>query len=183
VRLVTATNRDLEAAIERREFRDDLYYRVNVVHLRLPPLRARGADVLLLAHGFLVETARRFDKPVIGFAPAAAEKLASYDWPGNLRELANAIERAVALTRFDTVTVEDLPERIRSYTPTAVVLAGQDPTELVSLEEVERRYILHVLRAAGASRTVASQVLGLDRKTLYRKTLYRKLKSYGVVVE
>ena len=175
VRVITATNRDLERAIEAGGFREDLYYRINVVHLPLPPLRARGGDVLLLAQRFLVDTARRFDKPVSGFAPAAAEKLAAYDWPGNVRELANAIERAVALARFDTITVEDLPERIRAYTPTALVVSGVDPAELISLEELERRYILHVLRAAGGSRTVASGILGLDRKTLYRR-----LKAYGV---
>jgi two-component system response regulator HydG len=172
---VTATNRDLERAIENHTFREDLYYRINVVHLRLPPLRARGGDVLLLAQRFLVETARRFDKAVVGFTPAAAEKLAAYEWPGNVRELANAVERAVALTRFDTITVEDLPERVRAYTPAAVVIAGSDPTELVSLEELERRYILHTLHAVGGSRTLASTVLGLDRKTLYRR-----LKAYGL---
>ncbi|MCE9572411.1 MAG: sigma-54 dependent transcriptional regulator [Deltaproteobacteria bacterium] len=175
VHLVSATNRDLEAAIEARTFRDDLYYRINVVRIALPPLRARGGDVLLLAQRFLADTARRFGKPVVGFAPAAAEKLASYEWPGNVRELANAVERAVALARFDTITVDDLPDRIRAYTPSALVVAGGDPTELVSLEEVERRYILHVLRAAGGSRTTASQILGLNRKTLYRR-----LKAYGV---
>jgi two-component system response regulator HydG len=131
--------------------------------------------VLLLARRFLAETARRFDKPVGGFTPAAAERLASYDWPGNVRELANAIERAVALARFAEITVEDLPERVRAYTPAAITVAGADPASLTSLEEVERRYILHVLRAVGGNRSQASAVLGLDRKTLYRR-----LKAYGV---
>ena len=175
VRLIAATNRDLPRAIEAGGFREDLYYRLDVVHLRLPPLRARGGDVLLLAHRFLTEVARRFDKPVTGLAPAAAEKLASYDWPGNVRELGNAIERAVALARFDQVTVDDLPERVRAYTPRAMVVAGTDPGDLVPLEELERRYILHVLAAAGGNRTVASSILRLDRKTLYRR-----LKAYGV---
>ncbi|MBK9036289.1 MAG: sigma-54-dependent Fis family transcriptional regulator [Myxococcales bacterium] len=175
VRVVAATNRDLEAAVEARAFRDDLYYRIDVVHLPLPPLRARGGDVLVLAQRFLADTARRFGKPVTALAPAAAERLAAYGWPGNVRELANAIERAVALARFDQLTVDDLPERIRAATPSALVVAGADPSELVSLEEVERRYVLHVLQAAGGSRTVASRILGLDRKTLYRK-----LKGYGV---
>jgi two-component system, NtrC family, response regulator AtoC len=178
VRLVSATNRDLDAAIDEHRFRDDLYYRINVIQLRLPPLRARGADVLLLAHGFLRDTAQRVGKSMTGFAPAAAERLVSYGWPGNVRELANAIERAVALARFDVVTVDDLPDRIRTYSPSSVILAGSDPTELTSLEAVQRRYILHVLQAVGGNRTVASQTLGLDRKTLYRK-----LKSYGVADE
>ena len=175
VRLITATNRDLERAVEEHAFREDLFYRINVVPLRVPPLRARGGDVLLLAQHFLAEVARRFDKPVTGFTPAAAERLAAYDWPGNVRELGNAIERAVALARFDNVTVEDLPERIRAYTPAAMTVAGTDPASLTSLEDVERRYILHVLHTVGGNRGQASAILGLDRKTLYRR-----LKAYGV---
>ena len=175
VRLITATNRDLERAVEDHAFREDLFYRINVVPLRVPPLRARGGDVLLLAQHFLTEIARRFDKPVTGFTPAAAERLAAYDWPGNVRELGNAIERAVALARFASVTVEDLPERIRAYTPAAMTVAGTDPASLTSLEDVERRYILHVLHAVGGNRGQASAILGLDRKTLYRR-----LKAYGV---
>jgi two-component system, NtrC family, response regulator AtoC len=173
-RLLAATNRDLESAVEERRFRDDLYYRINVVNLALPPLRARGGDVLLLAQHFLDHFTRMFDKPVTGIAPAAADKLQAYSWPGNVRELANCIERAVALTRFAELVVEDLPEKIRAYARSHVVVAGSDPTELVPLEAVERRYILHVLDAVGRNRTLAAQTLGLDRKTLYRK-----LKSYG----
>ena len=173
-RLLAATNRDLETAVEERRFRDDLYYRINVVNLALPPLRARGGDVLLLAQHFLEHFTRMFDKPVTAIAPAAADKLLSYTWPGNVRELANCIERAVALTRFTELVVEDLPEKIRAYSRSHVVVAGSDPTELVPLEEVERRYILHALEAVGGNRTLAAQTLGLDRKTLYRK-----LKAYG----
>ncbi|MEZ4359210.1 MAG: sigma-54 dependent transcriptional regulator [Kofleriaceae bacterium] len=175
VRLISATNRDLEARIEERAFRDDLYYRINVVHVPLPPLRARGGDVLRLAHRFMVETARRFGKDVTGISATAAAKLTAYAWPGNVRELGNAIERAVAMARFSELTVEDLPDRVRSYTASSLDVGGEDPTELLPLEAVERRYILHVLKAVGNNRTLASQVLGLDRKTLYRK-----LKGYGV---
>jgi two-component system, NtrC family, response regulator AtoC len=175
VRLVSATNRDLEARIEERAFRDDLFYRINVVHVQLPPLRARGGDVLQLAQRFVTETAARFGKAVQGISTPAAEKLSTYAWPGNVRELANAVERAVAMTHFADITVEDLPEKIRNYTSTTMVVAGDDPTELLPMEDVERRYILHVLKVVGNNRTLASQVLGLDRKTLYRK-----LKSYGV---
>jgi DNA-binding NtrC family response regulator len=173
-RILAATNRDLEAAVEEHRFREDLYYRINVVRLPLPPLRARGGDILLLAQHFLDHFRRMFDKPVDGLAPGAAEKLMTYSWPGNVRELANCIEQAVALTRFAEITVEDLPDKIRAYASNHVVVAASDPTELVPLETVERRYILHVLEAVGGSRTLAAQALGLDRKTLYRK-----LKLYG----
>ena len=174
-RIVAATNRDLERAVEEQRFREDLYYRINVVHLPLPPLRARGGDILLLAQHFVDHFSRIFEKPVTGLAAAAADKLLSYSWPGNVRELANCIEQAVALTRFTELLVEDLPDKVRAYSRSHVVVAASDPTELVPLETVERRYILHVLEAVGGSRTLAAQTLGLDRKTLYRK-----LKSYGI---
>jgi two-component system response regulator HydG len=177
-RLVCATNRDLETAVEDHRFREDLFYRINVIHVALPPLRARGGDLLLLAQHFLEHHAAVFNKPVTGLSAAAAERLTSYAWPGNVRELQNCIERAVALARFQEITVEDLPEKIRSYARNHVLVASDDPSELVPLEEVERRYILRVLEATGGNRTIASQTLGLDRKTLYRK-----LKRYGVADE
>src|SRR6185437_13227793 len=174
-RIVAATNRDLEAAVEERRFREDLYYRINVIHLDLPALRARGTDVLLLAQHFVAAYAARAGKDVTGIAPATAERLLAYSWPGNVRELSNAIERAVALTRYVELTVEDLPPKIRDHRPAHVVVATLDPAELVPLEEVERRYILRVLEALGGNKTRAAQVLGLDRKTLYRK-----LERYGL---
>jgi two-component system response regulator HydG len=175
-RIVTATNRDLETAVEERRFRDDLYYRINVVHVALPPLRARGSDVLLLAQHFLEHFAAVFAKPVKGLSPAVAEKLLTFAWPGNVRELANCMERAVALTRFAELVVDDLPEKIRDYRRSELVLTTGDPADLAPLEEVERRYILRVLEALGGNKTLAAQTLKLDRKTLYRK-----LKAYGVV--
>jgi two-component system response regulator HydG len=174
-RIVVATNRDLESMIEEHRFREDLYYRINVIHVALPPLRERGSDILLLAQHFLAHYAARFDKRVVAIAPAAAERLMGYAWPGNVRELQNSIERAVALTQFEALTVDDLPEKIRDYRQSYVVVAADDPSELVPLEEVERRYILRVLDAVGGSKTLAAQKLGLDRKTLYRK-----LERYGV---
>jgi two-component system response regulator HydG len=174
-RIVVATNRDLESMIEEHRFREDLFYRVNVIHVALPPLRERGSDILLLAQHFLAHHAASFNKRVLGIAPAAAEKLLAYAWPGNVRELQNSIERAVALTQFEQLTVDDLPEKVRDYRPSYLVLAAGDPSELVPLEEVERRYILRVLEAVGGSKTLAAQKLGLDRKTLYRK-----LERYGV---
>ena len=171
VRLVAATNRDLEEMVEDKQFREDLFYRINVIHVPLPPLRARGGDVLLLAQHFVQHYGAVFGKQVTGLSPAAAERLSAYAWPGNVRELQNCVERAVALARFEEVSVEDLPEKIRAYQKSHVVVATDDPTELVPLEEVEKRYILRVLEAHGGNRTEAAKTLGLDRKTLYRKLL------------
>src|SRR6185369_4248370 len=102
-RIVAATNRDLESAIEERRFREDLYYRINVIHVALPPLRARGSDVLLLAQRFLDDFGARAGKRVTGVSTAAAEKLLAYAWPGNVRELSNCMERAVALTQYEQI--------------------------------------------------------------------------------
>jgi two-component system response regulator HydG len=173
-RIVAATNRDLESAVEEGRFREDLYYRINVIHVAVPPLRARAGDVLPLAMHFVRRFASQSKKEVTGISQEAASKLASYAWPGNVRELQNSMERAVALARFAEICVDDLPEKIRDYRFSHVVVAGNDPTELVPLEEVERRYILRVLEAVAGNKTAAARVLGLERKTLYRK-----LERYG----
>jgi len=169
VRLVAATNHDLETAVEEGRFREDLYFRINVIPVEVPPLRMRGTDVLLLAQRFAEEFAVQAGKQVIGLSSAAAKKLLAYTWPGNVRELRNGIERAVALTRFEQITVEDLPEKVRDYQGSHILVAADDPSELVPLEQVERGYILRVLDAVGGNKTLAARVLGLDRKTLYRK--------------
>lgn len=176
VRILAATNRDLETAIEENRFRQDLFFRVNVIQLSVPPLRSRGIDVLLLAQHFIQSFAARSQKEVGGISAPVAEKLLAYSWPGNVRELRNAIERAVALTRHDKLTLDDLPPAVRSYSASQVVIAAGDPEELTTLEEVERRYILHVLQCLGDNRTLAAKTLGLDRKTLYRK-----LQKYGAI--
>jgi len=168
-RIIAATNRDLEEDVAERRFREDLYYRVNVVRIAVPPLRSRGNDVLLLAQQFLERYAEQMGKKVIGLSSQTAQKLLAYRWPGNVRELQNCIERAVALTQYEQIAVEDLPERIRDYRGTQVVFASDDPTELLPMEEVERRYVLRVLNAVGGNKSLAAQVLGFDRKTLYRK--------------
>ena len=168
-RIIAATHRDLESLVEKGAFREDLFYRLNVVHVALPPLRARGGDVLQLAQVFLERYAAHANRDVKGIGTNAAEKLLAYNWPGNVRELRNVIERAVALTRFDTLSVDDLPDKIRNHHDSHVIVAGQDPSELVSLEEVEKRYISRVMQAAGDNKSLAAQILGLDRKTLYRK--------------
>lgn len=169
VRVLAATHRDLETDVEEGRFRQDLFYRINVIQLHLPPLRARGSDILRLATHFVDVFSKRSKKEVSGIAEPAAEKLLAYSWPGNVRELRNVIERAVALTPYDMVTLGDLPEKVRAFRADTVFIGGQDPTELVPLEEVERRYIEHVLKAVDNNRTQAAKILGLDRKTLYRK--------------
>jgi two-component system response regulator HydG len=174
VRIITATHRDLEARIEAGSFREDLYFRLNVVSLHLPPLRERVADILPLAQSFLNYFSARSAKEVKGLSAKAAEKLLAYDWPGNVRELSNCVERAVAMTRFDELGVDDLPERVVSHRPNRVVLNVDDPSEFITLEELERRYTLKVLEALRGNKTQAAKILGIERKTLYRR-----LESWG----
>jgi two-component system response regulator HydG len=175
VRVVAATNRDLESAVEEKRFREDLYFRINVIHVELPPLRARVGDILSLAQHFVAEIAGRAGKRVIGIAPGAAAKLIEYPWPGNVRELRNCIERAVALARYEQIVVEDLPDRVQNHQSTRLVLAGDDPSEMLSMDEVEKRYVLRVLEAVTGNKTAAARILGFERKTLYRK-----LERYGI---
>ena len=178
VHVISATNRDLETAIEEGTFREDLYYRVNVLQLMLPPLRSRGVDILLLAKSFLKQFSERSESPITEIAPNAAEKLLAYSWPGNVRELRNVIERAVALARFDSITIDDLPEKILEHRDDRLTLAGENPEELSSLEDIERKYIMHVLKVVGNNKTLAAKKLGLDRKTLYRRLIsYEKADS------
>jgi len=168
-RIVAATNRNLEDEVYEKRFREDLYYRINVVKIDVPPLRERGGDVLHLAQYFLKQFAARNDKNALELSTTAAEKLMAYNWPGNVRELENCMEHAVALARFDQITVEDLPEKIRAYRAERFVVAANDPTEIVTMDELERRYILRVLSLVGGNKSRAAQVLGFDRRTLYRK--------------
>jgi two-component system response regulator HydG len=175
IRVIAATNRDLESAIQENKFRQDLYFRLNVIQVDLPPLRARGGDVLVLAQHFLQHYAARTGKKVVELAPETAKALTAYSWPGNVRELQNCIERAVALTRYEQLMPEDLPERIQTFKPSHVVVAADDPSELVPMEEVERRYISRVMQSVGGNKTLAARVLGFDRTTLYRK-----LERYGL---
>src|ERR1700722_13090493 len=168
-RILAATNRDLETEVEEKRFREDLFYRINVVRTHVPPLRARGSDILLLAQHFLDRYAAQSRRPVLGMTSAAADKLLQYPWPGNVRELQNCIERAVALAQFDQIGVDDLPEKISDYKTVRINIESNDPAELLPMEEVERRYILKVLEAVGGNKTLAAQVLGFDRRTLYRK--------------
>ncbi|MGC4094421.1 MAG: sigma-54 dependent transcriptional regulator [Polyangiaceae bacterium] len=168
-RIIAATHRDLESDIETGRFREDLFYRINVISLELPPLRARGGDILLLAQTFLKEVAVRNGRPIVGFTQRAAERLMAYDWPGNVRELKNCVERAVALARSDHADVSDLPQKVVDYRSGQLLLVGNDPSELIPLEEVERKYILRVVEACQGNKSKAARILGIGRKTLYRK--------------
>jgi two-component system response regulator HydG len=168
-RLITATNRDLETAVEEKRFREDLFYRINVVQIPVPPLRARPGDVLALTAYFVQKIAARTGKPVATFAEDAARKMVAYDWPGNVRELQNCVESAMALGRLNRITLDELPEKLRSHRPIETVTATGSPDELITLDELERRYVRQVLLATGNNKTNAARILGIDRRTLYRR--------------
>jgi two-component system response regulator HydG len=168
-RVIAATNRDLEKEVRRKRFREDLFYRINVVAIPVPPLRSRTGDLLLLAQWFLRRSAARNHKPVEGISPSAAQLLMAYDWPGNVRELENCMERAVALSRLDEITIEDLPTKVREHGTKQLVVAIESPRELITLDEMERRYIRHVLDALRGNKTRAARTLGIDRRSLYRR--------------
>ena len=169
LRVVAATNRDLETMVAEERFREDLFWRLDVIRVELPPLRSRESDVLLLADHVLEQVSARAGKAVHGFTNAAAQRLLDYRWPGNVRELENCVERAVALTRDDEIGVGDLPRRIAEFKPDHLVVASADPEELVAMHVVEQRYISRVLSAVGGNKTRAARILGFDRKTLHRK--------------
>jgi DNA-binding NtrC family response regulator len=168
-RVVTATNRDLETEVEEKRFREDLFYRINVVAIPVPPLRARAGDILLLAQYFLKRIAARTNKPVQGISGPAARMLMDYDWPGNVRELENCMERAVALCRLDEITVDDLPAKVQEHQSSKIVITTESPGELITLDEMERRYVRQVLNAVGGNKTHAARILGIDRRSLYRR--------------
>lgn len=164
VRVLAATNRDLPAEVHAARFRQDLYYRLRVVELRVPPLRERRDDVLALARTFLAAAAERMRRKITGFTPAAANQLVRYGWPGNVRELENAMERAVALAKGPRVDVDDLPEEIGLAIPSSYA-----PGDVRPLEDVERDYILAVVRANQGNRAAAAKQLEIGIATLYRK--------------
>jgi two-component system, NtrC family, response regulator HydG len=171
VRVLAATNRDLAQCVAGGSFRQDLYYRLKVVELRVPPLRARRDDILPLARVLLADAALRMKRKISGLAPRAADQLLHYDWPGNVRELENAIERAVALASGSRVELEDLPEEVRSALPTSIPRGPVRP-----LEEIEKDYILAALELNGGNQTRTAEQLRIGSATLYRK-----LKSYGLI--
>jgi two-component system response regulator PilR (NtrC family)/two-component system response regulator HydG len=171
VRLVAATNRDLEEEVREGRFREDLFWRLNVLHVVVPPLRERTADIPLLAEHFLAVSGTPAGASRPGARRISREALAmltSYPWPGNVRELRNAIARAATLATTDVVHPEDLPPRVREVGRTATLVADASQRQL-PLRELEREYILEVLRQTGGNKSRAAEILGLDRKTLYRK--------------
>jgi DNA-binding NtrC family response regulator len=171
VRLVTATNKNLAELVQAGTFRDDLYFRLKVVEIQLPPLRERREDVPPLAQSFLREFAKENDKKVTGLSPEAMDSLANYHWPGNVRELRTAIEHGVVLCRGEKIGVRDLPASIRGD---RVGLAINDPRRLLTqggltVKEAEKQLIIQALKEARGNRTVAARRIGMSRRTLHRK--------------
>ncbi len=176
VRLVAATNKDLAEEVRRGRFREDLYYRLNVVNIELPPLRERREDIEPLATYFLAKYVRETGRPVTGLSPRVLSCLLAYDWPGNVRELQNVMERAVVLCKSETVTPRDLPQGLMGSSQICLELpeSGGSLTEI--LEDLERQLILQTLAREKGSQTRAAEVLGIKRTTLrYKMEKYRML--------
>lgn len=170
-RVLAATNRNLEEDVKAGRFREDLYYRLNVIQIRLPPLRERRGDVPLLAQHFLQQYCEKNRKTISAFSEAAMKALDGYSWPGNVRELENTIERAVVLCRSDVVGVDDLPEGIVSNASVqtrpaedGIFIAFGTP-----LDEIERRVIRATLERTGGDKKIAARLLGIAARTIYRK--------------
>ena len=176
VRIIAATNRDLLKEISEGRFREDLYYRLNVVTLSMPTLRERIEDIPLLAQHFVGSFSEKNSKGIKGFTPRAMDKLIKYSWPGNVRELMNAIERGVVLSRADYLNEEDLRIMLREESPGEDMTPADNPTANLPLEEVEKNSILNTLESTGGNKSETARRLGITRKTLHKK-----LKKYGVM--
>jgi len=176
VRLVAATNKNLSELVKAGTFREDLYFRLKVVEIFLPPLRERAEDIPLLAQTFLREYAKENNKPAANFTAEVLERLLRYPWPGNVRELRTAIEHAVVMCRGETITPRDLPASIRNPPPAT----GPSPRQIVekeglTMQEAEKQLMIRALKEANGNRTLAAKKLGMSRRTLHRK-----LKKYGL---
>ena len=184
VRIVAATNRDLAAAVAKSLFREDLYYRLNVVELHVPPLRQRTDDILPLAHLFLMAASKRNNREITGFHQEAVRLLLRYQWPGNVRELENTMERAALFSGQKSVTAADLPAAIQENSKSGTSLYGDTATSISvgvkveTLEEVERNHIEAVLSANNGNQTRTAEQLGIGTATLYRK-----LRKYSCLSE
>jgi DNA-binding NtrC family response regulator len=166
VRVIAATNVDLEAAVAQGKFRKDLFYRLHVIHLELPALRERAEDIPILALHFLDKFCLENNRPPMGFAPEAMSALKRYDWPGNVRELQNVVERTVALCQESTVELEDLPDEIKRHSPADDIITIPVGA---SMEEIERLAITQTLRKTGGDKELTARLLGIGLATLYRR--------------
>ncbi len=181
VRILAATHRDLEQSVKDQRFREDLYFRLNVIELALPPLRERGRDILILAQHFIEEFSEHTDQKVVGLSAEAGRAMMQYDWPGNVRELRNYIERAVVLALQEEISTEDLPAKVRGARRNGAGLSQGAAADMLTLQadlsdgrlptvsELEARYIAFVLGQTEGNKSRAAQILGFDRTTLYRK--------------
>lgn len=171
VRVIAATHKDLKKSIANQTFREDLYYRLSVIPIVMPPLRHRSEDIPLLAHHFLQKYSALNNRKVLNFTQDGLRKLMSFTWPGNVRELENMVERLVVLARGNQIDAHDIPSSEQS---SGEQFFGKSTTDLPTLEELEKRYIEFILEKTGGKKEKASQILGINRRTLYRKE-----KDYG----
>jgi two-component system, NtrC family, response regulator AtoC len=183
VRVVAATNHNLAEAVSKGEFRQDLYYRLDVVAIHLPPLRERADDIPLLARHFLQRYSQESGKSISAISDKAMELLCSYSWPGNIRELENAIEQAVALSYQSILTPDDFPEAVRNPAAAQPFENGSQNEQFLfldapSLEEVKKRYVLHVLRHNQGNVSRSARVLNIDRRSLYRMLARFKIEPF-----
>ncbi|MBT6503372.1 MAG: sigma-54-dependent Fis family transcriptional regulator [Deltaproteobacteria bacterium] len=177
VRVITATNKILQEQVQQGVFREDLYYRLNVVALEIPPLRSRRDDIPLLTQAFLEKFTAKNNKSIEGFTPAAMNYLMNYDWPGNIRELMNTIERGVILSRNDFLDIEDFSMlNVGVSQSSQAALEPSGPVEILPLEEVEKNAILLALDLTGNNKSETARKLGITRRTLHQK-----LKRYGMM--
>jgi transcriptional regulator with PAS, ATPase and Fis domain len=170
VRVIAASNRNLETLAAEGRFRSDLFYRLSVIVIRIPPLRERREDLIPLMAHFLRKHGERLGKADVRIGPEALDAMMAYSWPGNVRELENAVERALVLGQKPVIGLEDLPESLWSAPPIV-----EENTGMTSVAHVEREHILKTLRAVAGNKAAAARLLGVDRKTLYRK-----LKAYRI---
>lgn len=176
VRVVAASNLDLSEAVKQKCFRQDLFYRLDVIHIHVPPLCERREDIMPLAYHFLNKYKDETQKSIKGFSEDVSSLFLSYNWPGNVRELENAVERGIIMARGEEVIPEDLPDTLNSgFAQSALLHEAIDRQS--SLEELERAYIARILEQTGGAKTRAAQILGIDRKTLYRKLEHDREKS------
>jgi len=181
VRVLAATNKDLDELVRKEAFREDLYYRLKVITIRLPPLRERPEDIDALAQIFIRRYSLAAGKPITAISDDAIERLRSYSWPGNIRQLENAIEQAVVLSKNPVLTLEDLPQEVREDLPPPYDNAGNGQllfSDTPSLEEIKKRYALYVMNRTRGNISRAAKVLDIDRRSLYRMLARWKVESY-----